>query len=150
MVRSLLPAVAALLLTSAATLSQPLTIVESRFTFKETGDRLTSELEKRGIRIAARIDHAAGAKSVGLEMLPTEVIMFGHPRLGTPLMMAQPFVAIELPMKMLIWQDSAGKVMIGYTPASTLKDRYQISGQDEVFKTMEGALAGLAKIASQP
>lgn len=150
MIRSLLPAVAALVLTSAATLAEPLTTVESRFAFKETGDRLTSELEKRGIKVAARIDHAASARSVGLDMLPTEVIMFGNPRLGTPLMLAQPSVAIELPMKMLIWQDSAGKVMIGYTPASALKDRYRISGQDEVLKTVEGALAGLAKIASQP
>lgn len=150
MIRSLLLALAALLFTNAATWAQPLTIVESRFAFKETGDRLTGELEKRGIRIAARIDHAAGARSVGLEMLPTEVILFGNPRLGTPLMLAQPSVAIDLPMRMLIWQDSAGKVMIGYTSAATLKDRHQISGQDEVLKAMEGALSGLAKIASQP
>jgi uncharacterized protein (DUF302 family) len=150
MLHSILSAIVALLLMSSAALAQPLTIVESRFSFKETGDRLTSELEKRGIRIVARIDHAAGAKSIGLEMPPTEVIMFGNPKLGTPLMLAQPSVAIELPMKMLIWQDKGGKIMIGYTPASALKDRYQISGQDEALKTLEAALAGLAKIASQP
>lgn len=150
MIRAPLLAVAALLLTSAASLSQPLTIVESRFAFKETGDRLANELEKRGIRIAARIDHAAGARSVGLDMMPTEVIVFGNPRLGTPLMLAQPTVAIDLPMKMLIWQDKAGKVMVGYTSAAALKERHQISGQDEVLKAMEGALSGLAKIASQP
>ncbi len=138
----------ALALTTSAAMSQALTTVESKFAVKETGDRLAAELEKRGIKVAARVDHAAGAKSVGLDMPATEVIMFGNPRLGTPLMLAQPSVAIELPMKMLIWQDKSGKVLIGYTPPSTLKDRYQITGQDEPLKTMAAALAGLAKIAS--
>ncbi len=128
--------------------SQTLTTVESKFAVKETADRLAAELEKRGIRVAARIDHAAGAKAVGLDMPPTEVIMFGNPRLGTPLMLAQPGVAIELPMKMLIWQDKGGKVMVGYGPPSELKARYQISGQDEPLNAMTGALAGLAKAAS--
>jgi uncharacterized protein (DUF302 family) len=138
----------ALMLTIVPATSQTLTTVESKFTVKETGERLVAELEKRGIRVAARIDHAAGAKAAGLDMPPTEVIMFGNPRLGTPLMLAQPSVAIELPMKMLIWQDKSGKVMIGYAPPSDLKARYQISGQDEPLNMMTGALAGLAKAAS--
>jgi uncharacterized protein (DUF302 family) len=138
----------ALMLTIVPAASQTLTTVESKFTVKETGERLVAELEKRGIRVAARIDHAAGAKAAGLDMPPTEVIMFGNPRLGTPLMLAQPSVAIELPMKMLIWQDKSGKVMIGYAPPSDLKARYQISGQDEPINMMTGALAGLAKAAS--
>ena len=138
---------AALLLTTATALSQNLATVESRFSVKETSDRLAAELEKRGIRIAARIDHAAAAKAAGLEMPPTEVIMFGNPRLGTPLMLAQPSVAIELPMKMLVWQDGTGKVMIGYTPPAALKERYRITGQDEPLTAMTGALAALAKAA---
>lgn len=138
----------ALMLTIVPATSQTLTTVESKFSVKETGERLVAELEKRGIRVAARIDHAAGAKAAGLDMPPTEVIMFGNPRLGTPLMLAQPSVAIELPMKMLIWQDKIGKVTIGYAPPSDLKARYQISGQDEPLNMMTGALAGLAKAAS--
>ena len=149
MMHNLLYAVAASMLMTVTALAQPLTTVESRFSVKETSDRLGSEIERRGIRVAARIDHAAGAKSAGLDMPPTEVIMFGNPKLGTPLMLAQPSVAIELPMKMLVWQDKSGKVMIGYLPPSVLKDRYQISGQDETLKTMQGALAGLAKAAGQ-
>ncbi len=82
MTRALAMSLAALLLTSATALSQNLTTVESRFAVKETSDRLAAELEKRGIRIAARIDHAAAAKAVGLDMPPTEVIMFGNPRLA--------------------------------------------------------------------
>lgn len=149
MKQTALAAIVASLLMSAPALAQSLTTVESRFSVKETGDRLASELERRGIKVAARIDHAAGAKSVGLDMPPTEVIMFGNPKLGTPLMLAQPSVAIELPMKMLVWQDKSGKVMIGYAPPSALKDRYQISGHDETLNTMQGALAGLAKAAGQ-
>ena len=144
-----LSAVAASMLMSVTAFAQTLTTFESRFPVKETSDRLVSELERRGIKVAARIDHAAAAKSAGLDMPPTQVIMFGNPKLGTPLMLAQPSVAIELPMKMLVWQDKGGKVMIGYQAPSALKDRYQISGHDETLKTMEGALAGLAKAAGQ-
>ena len=148
MTRLLPTALFALFLTTSAALSQALTSVESKFSVKETADRLVAELGKRSIKVAARVDHAAGAKAVGLDMPPTEVVMFGNPKLGTPLMLAQPSVAIELPMKMLIWQDKAGKVMIGYTPPDALKDRFKIAGQDEPLKTMAGALAGLAKAAS--
>jgi uncharacterized protein (DUF302 family) len=139
--------VALVVMTTSAS-AQSITTLESKFAVKETGDRLAAELDKRGIKVAARIDHAAGAKAAGLDMPPTEVIMFGNPKLGTPLMLAQPSVAIELPMKMLIWQDKAGKVWIGYTPPLALKDRHQIAGQDEPLKTMTGVLDGLAKAAS--
>lgn len=148
MMRALSTGLFALTLTIAPATSQMLTSVESKFAVKETAERLAAELEKRGIRVAARIDHAAAAKAAGLDMPPTEVIMFGNPRLGTPLMLAQPTVAIELPLKMLIWQDKSGKVMIGYTPPSDLKARYKISGQDEPINMMTGALSGLAKAAS--
>ncbi len=147
MKRAIAAGIVSLLLMTTAAMSQNLTTIESKFAVRETSDRLAAELEKRGIRVAARIDHAAGAKSVGLEMPPTEVIMFGNPRLGTPLMLAQPSVAIELPMKVLIWQDRSGKVLIGYTPPSALKERYQIDGQDDALTAMAGALAGLTKAA---
>ncbi len=148
MMRTFSAGLVALMVTAVPATSQMLTTMESKFAVKETGDRLAAELEKRGIRVAARIDHAAGAKAAGLDMPPTEVIMFGNPRLGTPLMLAQPSVAIELPMKMLIWQDKSGKVMIGYTPPSDLKARYQINGVDEPLNMMTGALSGLAKAAT--
>ncbi len=148
MKRTLATSLIAFAMMTTAAYSQALTVMESKFGVRETSDRLAAELDKRGIKVAARVDHAAGAKAVGLEMPPTEVVMFGNPKLGTPLMLAQPSVAIELPMKMLIWQDKAGKVWIGYSPPSALASRYQISGQDEPLKTMAGALQGLAKAAS--
>jgi uncharacterized protein (DUF302 family) len=146
--RILTAAVVGLVLASQPAMAQSLTSYESKFSTKETADRLVAELDKRGIKVAARVDHAAGAKSANLEMPPTEVIMFGNPRLGTPLMLAQPTVAIDLPMKVLVWQDSAGKVRVGYTPPPSLKDRHQLAGQDEVLKTMTGALDGIVKAAS--
>lgn len=148
MMRTFSTGLVALTLMTAAAAAQAITAMESKFTVKDTADRLAAELDKRGVKVASRIDHAAGAKAVGLDMPPTEVIMFGNPKLGTPLMLAQPSVAIELPMKMLIWQDKAGKVWVGYTAPSSLKERHQIAGQDEPLKMMAGALDGLAKAAS--
>jgi uncharacterized protein (DUF302 family) len=143
-------AVAALLLSLSATsaLSEQLVTLESKFGVKETLDRLAAELDKRGIKVAARVDHAAGAKAVGMELPPTEVLMFGNPKLGTPLMQSTPAIGIDLPMKVLAWQDKAGKVWIGYTAPETLKARHGISDRDDVFKAMAAALDGLAKSAS--
>ena len=136
------------LFTAVAAHAQALIVRESKFSVKESLDRLAAELEKRGMKVSARIDHAAGAKSVGMDMLPTEVVMFGNPKLGTPLMLSAPSIAIDLPMRMVAWQDKAGKVWIGYTAPDMLKQRHAISDRDEQFKTMAGALDGLAKAAS--
>ena len=138
----------ALCLTCGSAFAEKLVTVESKFGVKETMDRLAAALEQRGIKVAARIDHAAGAKSVGMEMPPTEVMMFGNPRLGTPLMQSNPAIGIDLPMKVLAWQDKAGKTWIGYTAPDDLKARHAIADRDEAFKTMAGALQGLAKAAS--
>ena len=137
-----------LLLTAASAHAQALVVRESRFSVKETLDRLAAELEKRGMKVAARIDHAAGAKTVGMDMPPTEVVMFGNPRLGTPLMLSAASIAIDLPMRMVAWQDKAGKVWIGYTAPDMLKQRHGIADRDEQFQAMAGALDGLAKAAS--
>jgi uncharacterized protein (DUF302 family) len=137
-----------LLLSATSALSDKLVALESKYDVKETLDRLAAELDKRGIKVAARIDHAAGAKAVGMELPPIEVLMFGNPRLGTPLMQSAPAIGIDLPMKVLAWQDKAGKVWIGYTAPETLKARHDISDRDEVFRLMAAALDGLAKSAS--
>jgi uncharacterized protein (DUF302 family) len=137
-----------LLLSATSALSEKLVALESKYDVRETLDRLAAELDKRGIKVAARIDHAAGAKAVGMELPPIEVLMFGNPRLGTPLMQSAPAIGIDLPMKVLAWQDKAGKVWIGYTAPETLKTRHGISDRDEVFKVMAAALDGLAKSAS--
>lgn len=125
-----------------------LIVVESKFDVKESADRLVAALGEKGIKVVARIDHAAGAKAAGLDMPPTEVVMFGNPKLGTPLMLANPEIAVELPMKIVIWQDKGGKIQLGYLNPSSLKQRYAISDKDEVFNAMSSALAGLSKSAA--
>ena len=138
---------ALLLVSAGATQAEPLVARESKFGVKETIDRLAAEIEKRGMKVAARIDHAAGAKAVGMEMPPTEVVMFGNPKLGTPLMLSAPSIGIDLPMRMIAWQDKSGKVWVGYTAVEALKGRHGITDRDEIFKTMGAALDTLAKTA---
>ena len=144
--------VAALLLTLSATtaLADKLVAIESRLGVKETADRLVAAIEQRGMKVAARVDHAAGAKAAGMELPPTEVVLFGNPKLGTALMQSNPAIGIDLPMKIMAWQDKAGKVWIGYAAPDELKARHAIADRDEVFSTMTSALAGLAKAASGP
>ena len=127
-----------------------LVTIESKSSVKDTGDKLVKALEEKGIKVAARIDHAAGAKAAGLDLPPTEVIMFGNPKLGTPLMQSERTAGLDLPMKVLIWQDAKGKVWVGYLSPAQLKARYAIKGNDEVLKTMAGALDAFAKAATAP
>ncbi len=143
-----LAVVAALVVPATASAQSTLTTRESKFPVKETADRLAKALEEKGIKVAARVDHAAGAKANGLDMPATEVVMFGNPKLGTPLMLANPEIAIDLPMKMVIWQDKAGKVWIGYAAPDSLKAKYAIKDKDEAFKAMGGALDAFSKAAA--
>ena len=137
----------ALVLAPSAAVADELTTKPSKYSVKETVDRLTAALKEKGISPAARIDHAAAAKGAGLELKPTEVLMFGNPKLGTPLMQANRLVAIDLPMKVLVWEDDAGKIWIAYTPPSTLKARYKIEGRDDTLKAMAGALEAFTATA---
>lgn len=132
----------------SAALADELTTKPSKYPVKETVDRLTAALKDKGIAPAARIDHAAAAKAAGLELKPTEVLLFGNPKLGTPLMQSNRHVAIDLPMRVLVWEDDGGKVWIGYTPPSTLKMRYKIEGRDHILKTLTGALEAFTGAAA--
>lgn len=138
--RLMMTLLVALALPVSAAAGDELTTKPSKYAVKETVDRLTKALKDKGITPAARIDHAAAAKAAGLELKPTEVLLFGNPKLGTPLMQSNRHVAIDLPMRVLIWEDDAGKVWIGYTPPAALKTRYKLDGRDEVLKTLAGAL----------
>ena len=126
-----------------------LTIKPSRYSVKETLDRLTVALKDKGITPVARIDHAAAAKASGLELKPIEVLLFGNPKLGTPLMQADPHIAIDLPMRVLAWEDGDGKAWIGYTTPATLKTRYKIDGLDDILGTMAGALEAFTSAATK-
>ena len=114
---------------------------------KESIDALVQAVEAAGAKVVARVDHAAGAKAVGSEMRPSEVLIFGNPKLGTPLMTANPRAGLDLPMKVLAYEDQAGKVWIVTTRPSALKARYGIKGRDDVFTAMGAALDKLTGAA---
>lgn len=125
-----------------------LVVRESKLSVKDSIDALAKAVEAKGMKVIARVDHAAGAKAAGLEMRPTEVLIFGNPKAGTPLMQANPEIAIDLPLKMLAWQAADGKVFVGYTAPDKLKARHGIKDRDEIFKGMAAALLGLSDVAS--
>ena len=114
---------------------------------QETLDRFETVLKKKGITVFARIDHAAGAKSIGQKLLPTQVIIFGTPKIGTALMTANRRVGIDLPLKALAWKDAEGKVWLAYRDPAELKLRYQITSRDKVFAKISKALDGLSNAA---
>ncbi|MBV8681459.1 MAG: DUF302 domain-containing protein [Caulobacteraceae bacterium] len=95
---------------------------------KETADRLVAAVTGHGMKVMARIDHAGAAASVGLSLRPTEVIIFGNPMGGTPLMQAVQTVGIDLPLKALVWQDEAGKTWVGYNAPQWIADRHGAAG----------------------
>ena len=99
--------------------------------------------------VFARIDHAAGAQAVGLSLRPTELLIFGNARGGTPLMAAAPTSGIDLPLKALAWQDADGKVWLSYDEPRWIADRHGVSSQAaEVAQRLGAALAGLVKAAA--
>ena len=122
-------------------------VKQSPYSVPKTLDRLSVILEKKGITVFARIDHAAGAKKVGQTLRPTELLVFGNPNLGTPLMAANQQIGLDLPLKALAWEDEGGTVHLAYTKPEELKGRYGIEGRDEVFMKMTGALDKLTDAA---
>ncbi|MBT8369300.1 MAG: DUF302 domain-containing protein [Deltaproteobacteria bacterium] len=124
--------------------------VKSPHDVKTTADRLESTLKQKGMNVFIRINHAQGAQKVGMELRPTELIIFGNPKVGTPLMQCAQSVAIDLPQKALIWQDEKGQVWLSYNNPNYLVERHEISGCDAVVKKIEGAVGKFAKAATMP
>ena len=121
----------------------------SKFGPKETMDRLAAAVRTRGISIMARIDHAAAAAAIGMELRPTEVLIFGNPRAGTPLMQTVQTVGIDLPLKALVWQDEAGTTWLAYNDPRWLADRHGVdAGLDRTLHAMADALAAVAREAT--
>ena len=121
----------------------------SKHSVKDTIDRLDAAAKAKGLTVFARIDHAGGATAVGMTLRPTELLIFGNAKGGTPLMQAQQAIGIDLPLKALAWQDAAGKVWLAYNDPAWLAARHGI-GQETVAVTaaLSGTLAGLAQHAA--
>jgi uncharacterized protein (DUF302 family) len=125
-----------------------LTSIRSRFGPKETMDRLQAEIRAQGMTVFARIDHAAGAAEVGLTLPPTELIIFGNARAGTPLMQAVQTVGIDLPLKVLVWEDAAGKTWLSYNEPSWIARRHSVANAEQVVSKMAAALGAMARTAA--
>ena len=132
----------------AASAGEGLVTVKSSYNAKETADRVERLAKERGMTLFDRIDHAEGARTAGMTLRPTEVLIFGNPKGGTPLMLCEQRAGIDLPLKMLVWEDGNGVVRIGYSDPEVLKDRYGITGCDEVLGKMKGFLGKLASDAA--
>jgi uncharacterized protein (DUF302 family) len=126
-----------------------LTICASSYCAKEAIDRLADAMSHRGMSILARIDHAAAAAKAGMELRPTEVLIFGNPKAGTPLMQASQTMGIDLPLKALVFQDNEGKTWLAYNDPKWLARRHGIdAGATKVLEMMTAAIETVVKEAT--
>ena len=122
--------------------------IPSAFGPKETMNRLESEVKAKGLTVFARVDHAAGAEAVGLKLRPTELLIFGNAGGGTPLMVADQRIGIDLPLKALVYQGESGQVQLAYIDPAWLAQRYglgtDVAANVEALSKAIGSLAASA------
>ena len=135
---------------SAAAAGDGLISVKSAHDVKATADRLENVLKQKGMNVFIRIDHAAGARKVGKNLRPTELVVFGNPKVGTPLMQCNQSAAIDLPQKALIWQDEKDQVWLTHNDPNYLAQRHGLDQCTEVIKKVAKALNNFAKAATMP
>ena len=113
--------------------------------------RLEAEVKAKGMTVFARVDHTAGAEAVGLALRPTDLLIFGAAKGGTPLMQAAQTIGIDLPLKALVWQDGSGATWLAYNDPEWLAKRHGLGSQTEApLKAMSGALGAIAAAAAAP
>jgi uncharacterized protein (DUF302 family) len=112
----------------------------------DTVARIQSILREKNIMLFAMVDHSGEAEKIGMKMAPTKLLIFGSPKAGTPVMVAAPSVAIDLPLKLLVWQDTAGKVWVSFNSAEYLRDRHHVP--QELIQNI-AVVAGLAQKAAE-
>jgi len=122
--------------------------VQSDFSVEETTDRLENILNEKGMTIFNQINHSDAAQKIGVELRKTQLIIFGNPKVGSPLMKCRQSVAIDLPQKVIIWEDDKSKVWISYNDPRYLERRHNLIGCDEVITKVEKALSGITKAAA--
>jgi uncharacterized protein (DUF302 family) len=127
---------------------QGLTTIKSSHAPRETMNRLEAAVTAKGLTVFARIDHAEGASAVGLSLRPTEVLIFGNAKGGTPLMQAVQTVGIDLPLKALVWQDAAGETWLSWNDPAWLAARHGVSGAEAVVGKLSAVLDDVAKTAT--
>jgi uncharacterized protein (DUF302 family) len=146
-------AIAALLMCSLGVKAMAvdgLTTIRSSHGPKDTMDRLEAEVKAKGLTVFARIDHAAGAAAVGLSLRPTELLIFGNAKGGTPLMQSKQTAGIDLPLKALVWQDESGDTWLSYNNPGWLANRHGLGHEaDATVTALAAALDALARAAAK-
>jgi uncharacterized protein (DUF302 family) len=123
-------------------------IVErSAASYADTVERLIDGIESRGLTIFASIDHAAGAREAGMDLAEEEVVLFGSPRAGTPLMQSDRRIGIELPLRMLVWREGES-VLVGYRDPRELSAAYDLAAHEATLGQMAALLKELAAVAT--
>ncbi|HIC81680.1 MAG TPA: DUF302 domain-containing protein [Kiloniellaceae bacterium] len=134
--------------TAASGIAAEGTVVKkSNHSVAATIDRLEAILKEKGLTVFAKVDHQAGAQKAGLELRPTMLLVFGNPKLGTPLMQSGQTIGLDLPQKALAYEDAAGDVYLAYNDPAYLAGRHAITDRDEVFKRISGALGNFTDAA---
>jgi len=128
----------------AASVNSGLINRPSKHSVDETLDRLKRTLQAKGVTVFALVDHSGEAERVGLKMRPTKLVIFGNPKAGTPLMLAAPSIAIDLPLKILIWEDGEGKVWVSFNSPAYLQERHGLPRELLPAIAVVEALAGAA------
>lgn len=124
--------------------------IKSAHSVADTADRLERILAQKGMKLFLRLNHATGAGSVGITLRPTELLIFGNPKVGSPLMAKQQSIGIDLPQKMLIWQDESGQVWLTYNNPDYLADRHGLDKNLPPLAKVRKALGAFAQTAGAP
>ena len=133
--------------TPAVNAKKGLVTMQSKHSVQDTADKLVEVIEAKGMKVFAKVDHQKNASAANLSLRPTQVIMFGNPKAGTPLMNCEQTVAIDLPQKILISEDAQQKVWLSYNDPSYLKERHHIEGCDTNIDNIAKALRTIGQEA---
>lgn len=134
---------------SGARAAEGMILVKSPHGAKETMDRLEAVIKQKGLTIFARIDHAAGAAKIGKALRPTELLIFGNPQGGTPLMLCSQTAGIDLPLKALVWEDESRQIWVGYNDIGYVAQRHG-AASCPVVESLKKAVEGLVGQATAP
>ena len=134
---------------SNATDSNGIMKIKSKHTVAETINKLEAVLNKKGMTVFKRVNHAAGAEKAGLKLRPTELLIFGNPKVGTPLMLCSQTAALDLPLKALAYKDENGQVWLAYNDPGYIAKRHHVSNCSQVTNKMSKALANFSKAATE-
>ena len=158
-ITSIATALALLALAACSTLPPPenpqgvhgMIAVKSSFDVKTTMDRFEATIKAKDMATIARVDHVAGATRVGMALRPTEILIWGSPKAGTPMLMCSQTVGIDLPQKTLVWQDAKGDVYLGWNdPEHLVTTRHETPGCEAITKPIGVTIRAWAKQATQP